>query len=91
MGPVEQEERERKERKRYLVIKWGHLISKLIGTAMFMAFVICCVPLLKEMAEYIRGDRIMETALTNSQMTAMIVVLMICFAMYQLLKMVKRL
>ena len=80
-----------KEKKKYLTIKWIRFGFKIAAEIAAIIFMISCIPLLKEMSLYVTGEKIMENALTTSQLTGMLLMVMICYAMFVAVKIVRKL
>lgn len=79
-----------RKRKRYLTIQYIRFGLKVTIYVAKIVFILCMIPLLQLMAGYIGGDEIMENPLTNSQITAMMITLLICYAIYIVNKAGKR-
>lgn len=80
----------KKRTKNAKIIAITKSIVKAIPNILVLIYAIAIIPLLMDMVPYMRGDEVMENPMTNSQLTAMLTVLVLCATLLYLMKVVKK-
>lgn len=63
---------------------------KIIPSIALLIYALLMVPMLKFLAPYVSGDEVMENPLTTSQISAMLLMLIVVYSIIMLSKMVKK-